>query len=145
MKNEKLRFTIRMCLNIVLCFLSIFPYGYLLSTFTRFSIFVGLLCSIFNFAVLYIINLIFDKTKWLCLSKNKGMWGITLSILICGICIFFIMFSVDISESGNLLSLFAYLAYYFMAFMVILNYIVMLILSLIFNIIVRYSSKKNAD
>ena len=84
-----MKFILRIGINIGACYLLMifcaYLIGELIDELSNYPIFSLLLYPILNTALLYAVNLLFNKIMFLRVPKNKSLWSVTVGILILGL------------------------------------------------------------
>jgi len=133
-----MKFILRIGINIGACYLLMIFCAYLigelideLSNYPTFSL---LLYPILNTALLYAVNLFFNKIMFLRVSKNKSLWSVTLGILILGLYFLYGTLFPDYSECNGIV---AKVALDGANGLLVMNCSIMFILSIILNLILK--------
>ena len=133
-----MKFILRIGINIGACYLLMIFCAYLigelideLSNYPTFSL---LLYPILNTALLYAVNLFFNKIMFLRVSKNKSLWSVTLGILILGLYFLYGTLFPDYSECNGIV---AKVALDGASGLLVMNCSIMFILSIILNLILK--------
>ena len=133
-----MKFILRIGINIGACYLLMIFCAYLigelideLSNYPTFSL---LLYPILNTALLYAVNLLFNKIMFLRVSKNKSLWSVTLGILILGLYFLYGTLFPDYSECNGIV---AKVALDGANGLLVMNCSIMFILSIILNLTLK--------
>ena len=133
-----MKFILRIGINIGACYLLMIFCAYLigelideLSNYPTFSL---LLYPILNTALLYAVNLFFNKIMFLRVSKNKSLWSVTLGILILGLYFLYGTLFPDYSECTGIV---AKVALDGANGILVMNCLIMFILSIILNLTLK--------
>ena len=133
-----MKFILRIGINIGACYLLMIFCAYLigelideLSNYPTFSL---LLYPILNTALLYAVNLFFNKIMFLRVSKNKSLWSVTLGILILGLYFLYGTLFPDYSECNGIV---AKVALDGANGLLVMNCSIMFILSIILNLTLK--------
>ena len=133
-----MKFILRIGINIGACYLLMIFCAYLigelideLSNYPTFSL---LLYPILNTALLYAVNLFFNKIMFLRVSKNKSLWSVSLGILILGLYFLYGTLFPDYSECNGIV---AKVALDGANGLLVMNCSIMFILSIILNLTLK--------
>ena len=129
-----MKFILRIGINIGACHLIMsfcaFLIGELIDEMSNYPMFAILIFPILNIAVLYGVNLLFNKIKLLRISKSKSLWSVTLGIAILGLYFLHEAIFPDYSEYNSIV---AKIALDGANGLLVMNCLIMLILSIILN------------
>ena len=129
-----MKFILRIGINIGACHLIMsfcaFLIGELIDEMSNYPMFAILIFPILNIAVLYGVNLLFNKIKLLRISKSKSLWSVTLGIAILGLYFLYGALFPDYSEYNSIV---AKVALDGANGLLVMNCLIMLILSIILN------------
>ena len=109
-----------------------------LSDYPMFTI---LMFPILNIAILYGVNLLFNKIKILRISKSKSLWSVTLGIAILGLYFLYGALFPDYSEYNSVV---AKVALDSANGLLVMNCLIMLILSIILNFTFKNISQEHS-
>ena len=103
-----MKFILRIGINIGACHLFMMFcasfIGELIDELSDFPMFAILMFSILNIAILYGVNLLFNKIKFLRISKSKSLWSVTLGIAILGLYFLHEAIFPDYSEYNSIVA-----------------------------------------
>ena len=129
-----MKFILRIGINIGACHLFMlfctFFIGELIDELSDYPMFTILMFPILNIAILYGVNLLFNKIKFLRISKSKSLWSVTLGIAILGLYFLYGALFPDYSEYNSVV---AKVALDSANGLLVMNCLIMLILSIILN------------
>lgn len=129
-----MKFILRIGINIGACHLIMsfcaFLIGELIDEMSNYPMFAILIFPILNIAVLYGVNLLFNKIKLLRISKSKSLWSVTLGIAILG---FYFLYGALFPDYSEYNSIVAKIALDGANGLLVMNCLIMLILSIILN------------
>jgi hypothetical protein len=94
-----------------------------------------------NIAILYGVNLLFNKIKFLRISKSKSLWSVTLGIAILGLYFLYGALFPDYSEYNSVV---AKVALDSANGLLVMNCLIMLILSIILNFTFKNISQEHS-
>ena len=140
-----MKFILRIGINIGACHLFIlfcaFLIGELIDELSDYPMFVILMFPILNIAILYGVNLLFNKIKFLRISKSKSLWSVTLGIAILGLYFLHEAIFPDYSEYNSIV---AKVALDGANGLLVMNCLIMLILSIILNFTFKNISQEHS-
>ena len=129
-----MKFILRIGINIGACHLFMlfctFFIGELIDELSDYPMFTILMFPILNIAILYGVNLLFNKIKFLRISKSKSLWSVTLGIAILG---FYFLYGALFPDYSEYNSIVAKIALDGANGLLVMNCLIMLILSIILN------------
>ena len=140
-----MKFILRIGINIGACHLfmlfCVFFIGELIDELSDYPMFAILMFPILNIAILYGVNLLFDKIKFLRISKSKSLWSVTLGIAILGLYFLYGALFPDYSEYNSIV---AKVALDGANGLLVMNCLIMLILSIILNFTFKNISQEHS-
>ena len=140
-----MKFILRIGINIGACHLFMlfcaFLIGELIDELSDYPMFVILMFPVLNIAILYGVNLLFDKIKLLRISKSKSLWSVTLGIAILGLYFLYGALFPDYSEYNSIV---AKVALDGANGLLVMNCLIMLILSIILNFTFKNISQEHS-
>ena len=140
-----MKFILRIGINIGACHLFMlfctFFIGELIDELSDYPMFAILMFPILNIAILYGVNLLFDKIKFLRISKSKSLWSVTLGIAILGLYFLYGALFPDYSEYNSIV---AKVALDGANGLLVMNCLIMLILSIILNFTFKNISQEHS-
>ena len=141
-----MKFILRIGINIGACHLFIlfcaFFISELIDELSDYPMFAILMFPILNIAILYGVNLLFDKIKFLRISKSKSLWSVTLGIAILGLYFLYGALFPDYSEYNSIV---AKVALDGANGLLVMNCLIMLILSIILNFTFKNISQEHSN
>lgn len=141
-----MKFILRIGINIGACHLFMlfctFFIGELIDELSDYPMFAILMFPILNIAILYGVNLLFDKIKFLRISKSKSLWSVTLGIAILGLYFLYGALFPDYSEYNSIV---AKVALDGANGLLVMNCLIMLILSIILNFTFKNISQEHSN
>lgn len=140
-----MKFILRIGINIGACHLFMlfctFFIGELIDELSDYPMFAILMFPVLNIAILYGVNLLFDKIKLLRISKSKSLWSVTLGIAILGLYFLYGALFPDYSEYNSIV---AKVALDGANGLLVMNCLIMLILSIILNFTFKNISQEHS-
>ena len=140
-----MKFILRIGINIGACHLFMlfctFFIGELIDELSDYPMFVILMFPILNIAILYGVNLLFNKIKFLRISKSKSLWSVTLGIAILGLYFLYGALFPDYSEYNSIV---VKVALDGANGLLVMNCLIMLILSIILNFTFKNISQEHS-
>ena len=140
-----MKFILRIGINIGACHLFMlfctFFIGELIDELSDYPMFAILMFPILNIAILYGVNLLFNKIKILRISKSKSLWSVTLGIAILGLYFLYGALFPDYSEYNSIV---AKVALDSANGLLVMNCLIMLILSIILNFTFKNISQEHS-
>ena len=140
-----MKFILRIGINIGACHLFMlfctFFIGELIDELSDYPMFAILMFPILNIAILYGVNLLFDKIKFLRISKSKSLWSVTLGIAILGLYFLYGALFPDYSEYNSIV---VKVALDGANGLLVMNCLIMLILSIILNFTFKNISQEHS-
>jgi len=140
-----MKFILRIGINIGACHLFMlfctFFIGELIDELSDYPMFAILMFPILNIAILYGVNLLFNKIKFLRISKSKSLWSVTLGIAILGLYFLYGALFPDYSEYNSIV---AKVALDSANGLLVMNCLIMLILSIILNFTFKNTSQEHS-
>ena len=140
-----MKFILRIGINIGACHLFMlfcaFFIGELIDELSDYPMFAILMFPILNIAILYGVNLLFNKIKFLRISKSKSLWSVTLGIAILGLYFLYEALFPDYSEYNSIV---AKVALDGANGLLVMNCLIMLILSIILNFTFKNTSQEHS-
>lgn len=140
-----MKFILRIGINIGACHLFMlfctFFIGELIDELSDYPMFAILMFPILNIAILYGVNLLFNKIKFLRISKSKSLWSVTLGIAILGLYFLYGALFPDYSEYNSVV---AKVALDSANGLLVMNCLIMLILSIILNFTFKNISQEHS-
>jgi len=140
-----MKFILRIGINIGACHLFMlfctFFIGELIDELSDYPMFAILMFPILNIAILYGVNLLFNKIKFLRISKSKSLWSVTLGIAILGLYFLYGALFPDYSEYNSIV---AKVALDSANGLLVMNCLIMLILSIILNFTFKNISQEHS-
>ena len=140
-----MKFILRIGINIGACHLFMlfctFFIGELIDELSDYPMFAILMFPILNIAILYGVNLLFNKIKFLRISKSKSLWSVTLGIAILGLYFLYGALFPDYSEYNSIV---AKVALDGANGLLVMNCLIMLILSIILNFTFKNISQEHS-
>ena len=140
-----MKFILRIGINIGACHLFMlfctFFIGELIDELSDYPMFAILMFPILNIAILYGVNLLFNKIKFLRISKSKSLWSVTLGIAILGLYFLYGALFPDYSEYNSVV---AKVALDGANGLLVMNCLIMLILSIILNFTFKNISQEHS-
>ena len=140
-----MKFILRIGINIGACHLFMMFcasfIGELIDELSDFPMFAILMFSILNIAILYGVILLFNKIKFLRISKSKSLWSVTLGIAILGLYFLHEAIFPDYSEYNSIV---AKVALDGANGLLVMNCLIMLILSIILNFTFKNISQEHS-
>ena len=140
-----MKFILRIGINIGACHLFMlfctFFIGELIDELSDYPMFAILMFPILNIAILYGVNLLFNKIKFLRISKSKSLWSVTLCIVILGLYFLYGALFPDYSEYNSIV---AKVALDGANGLLVMNCLIMLILSIILNFTFKNISQEHS-
>ena len=140
-----MKFILRIGINIGACHLFMlfctFFIGELIDELSDYPMFTILMFPILNIAILYGVNLLFNKIKFLRISKSKSLWSVTLGIAILGLYFLYGALFPDYSEYNSVV---AKVALDSANGLLVMNCLIMLILSIILNFTFKNISQEHS-
>jgi len=140
-----MKFILRIGINIGACHLFMlfctFFIGELIDELSDYPMFTILMFPILNIAILYGVNLLFNKIKFLRISKSKSLWSVTLGIAILGLYFLYGALFPDYSEYNSIV---AKVALDSANGLLVMNCLIMLILSIILNFTFKNISQEHS-
>ena len=140
-----MKFILRIGINIGACHLFMlfctFFIGELIDELSDYPMFAILMFPILNIAILYGVNLLFNKIKFLRISKSKSLWSVTLGIAILGLYFLHEAIFPDYSEYNSIV---AKVALDGANGLLVMNCLIMLILSIILNFTFKNISQEHS-
>ena len=140
-----MKFILRIGINIGACHLIMsfcaFLIGELIDEMSNYPMFAILMFPILNIAILYGVNLLFNKIKFLRISKSKSLWSVTLGIAILGLYFLYGALFPDYSEYNSIV---AKVALDSANGLLVMNCLIMLILSIILNFTFKNISQEHS-
>ena len=140
-----MKFILRIGINIGACHLFMlfctFFIGELIDELSDYPMFTILMFPILNIAILYGVNLLFNKIKILRISKSKSLWSVTLGIAILGLYFLYGALFPDYSEYNSVV---AKVALDSANGLLVMNCLIMLILSIILNFTFKNISQEHS-
>ena len=141
-----MKFILRIGINIGACHLIMsfcaFLIGELIDEMSNYPMFAILIFPILNIAVLYGVNLLFNKIKLLRISKSKSLWSVTLGIAILG---FYFLYGALFPDYSEYNSIVAKIALDGANGLLVMNCLIMLILSIILNFTFKNISQEHSN
>ena len=133
-----MKFILRIGINIgafyLLMIFCAYLIGELIDELSNYPTFPLLLYPILNTALLYAVNLLFNKIMFLRIPKNKSLWSVTLGILILGLYFLYGALFPDYSECNGIV---AKVALDGANGLLVMNCSIMFILSIILNLTLK--------
>ena len=140
-----MKFILRIGINIGACHLFMlfctFFIGELIDELSDYPMFAILMFPVLNIAILYGVNLLFDKIKLLRISKSKSLWSVTLGIAILGLYFLYGALFPDYSEYNSIV---VKVALDGANGLLVMNCLIMLILSIILNFTFKNISQEHS-
>ena len=140
-----MKFILRIGINIGACYLLMifcaYLIGELIDELSDYPMFAILMFPILNIAILYGVNLLFNKIKFLRISKSKSLWSVTLGIAILGLYFLYGALFPDYSEYNSVV---AKVALDSANGLLVMNCLIMLILSIILNFTFKNISQEHS-
>lgn len=140
-----MKFILRIGINIGACHLFMlfctFFIGELIDELSDYPMFAILMFPILNIAILYGVNLLFNKIKFLRISKSKSLWSVTLGIAILGLYFLYGALFPDYSEYNSIV---VKVALDGANGLLVMNCLIMLILSIILNFTFKNISQEHS-
>ena len=140
-----MKFILRIGINIGACHLFMlfcaFFIGEFIDELSDYPMFAILMFPILNIAILYGVNLLFNKIKFLRISKSKSLWSVTLGIAILGLYFLYGALFPDYSEYNSVV---AKVALDSANGLLVMNCLIMLILSIILNFTFKNISQEHS-
>ena len=140
-----MKFILRIGINIGACHLFMlfctFFIGELIDELSDYPMFAILMFPILNIAILYGVNLLFNKIKFMRISKSKSLWSVTLGIAILGLYFLYGALFPDYSEYNSIV---AKVALDSANGLLVMNCLIMLILSIILNFTFKNISQEHS-
>ena len=137
-----MKFILRIGINIGACHLFILFCAFFIDELSDYPMFAILMFPILNIAILYGVNLLFDKIKFLRISKSKSLWSVTLGIAILGLYFLYGALFPDYSEYNSIV---AKVALDGANGLLVMNCLIMLILSIILNFTFKNISQEHSN
>ena len=140
-----MKFILRIGINIgafyLLMIFCAYLIGELIDELSDYPMFAILMFPILNIAILYGVNLLFNKIKFMRISKSKSLWSVTLGIAILGLYFLYGALFPDYSEYNSIV---AKVALDGANGLLVMNCLIMLILSIILNFTFKNISQEHS-